>query len=98
MARFDVYRMPDGTYALDCQADGFQHFNTRFAVPLRPIDDAPIAARRLNPVFTVEGRDVVMVTQFAAAIALRVLGDHVASLADHDAQITAALDMLLTGY
>jgi toxin CcdB len=99
MARFDVYR--DGSdvgLLLDCQSDLLSHLNTRFVVPLRPPENAPIPARRLNPVFTVNDRPYVMLTQYAAAITVREFGPAVMSLAHEDMAIINALDMLISGY
>ena len=99
MARFDVYR---GTgradMLLDCQSDLLRDLNTRFVVPLQLPQNAPQPARRLNPVFEIEGRSYVMVTQLAAAIALRECGSFVTSLATEDTAIMNALDMLISGY
>ena len=70
MARFDVYVGLGGAdLLLDCQCDLLRDLNTRFVVTLMLPENAPQPARRLNPVFHVAGRDYVMVTQFAAAVA-----------------------------
>ena len=97
MARFDVYAGPEGELLLDCQADVLAHFDTRFVVPLLP---APPSARgdRLHPVFAVQDRELVMVTQLASAVPSRILTCRVASLADEQPAIMNALDMLITGY
>lgn len=99
MARFDVYRSAGSAdLLLDCQSDLLRDISTRFVVPLMLLENAPQPARRLNPVFRIEGRDYAMVTQFAAAIALRDCGGVVTSLdSEHDI-IVNALDMLITGY
>ena len=96
MARLDVYRGPDA-YLLDCQANVLDFLTTRFVVPLIPADETPRAAR-LNPVFSIGGRPVVMSTQLASAVPVRELGPWVASLADEHDRIMNALDMLMTGY
>ena len=99
MARFDVFENPSGGgYLLDCQADVLSHLNTRFCVPLMPLNEAPLAGERLNPEFSVEGARVRMVTQFAAAVPVRELGRHAINLADRHATIMNAIDMLTTGY
>ena len=99
MARFDVYGEPGGFgFLLDCQADLFRGLSTRFMVPLMPRQHAPIAGARLNPIFQVEGMEVVMVTQFAGAVPVRELGERVMSLDVEQSAIMSALDMLLTGY
>jgi toxin CcdB len=99
MARFDVYRNPEGAgFLLDCQTDLLSGLNTRFVVPLLPADVAPRPAARLNPVFGLGEQSVVMVTQFAAAVPLSILKDCVASLRSEDIAISNAIDMLLSGY
>lgn len=99
MARFDVYRgTGKADMLLDCQSDLLRDLNTRFVVPLQLPKNAPQPARRLNPVFEVEGRSYVMVTQFAAAIPVRECGSFVVSLATEDTAIMNALDMLISGY
>lgn len=99
MARFDVYRQElGGCHVLDCQADLLSDLNTRLVVPLLPVDEAPRPATRLNPIFDVEGDRLVMVTQFAASVSLRELGDVVQSLSAEQDAICAALDMLITGF
>ncbi len=56
MARFDVYPYQGGQgLLLDVQADLLEHLNTRVVVPLLPMDLTPKPARRLNPVFEING-------------------------------------------
>jgi len=99
MAKFDVYRRREAPgYLLDCQADLLDMLNTRLVVPLLPPEDAPKPATRLNPVFEVEGRAVVMVTQFASAVTVRELGENVGSLLGEQDAIGLALDMLVSGF
>ncbi|PTS79980.1 plasmid maintenance protein CcdB [Sphingomonas sp. HMWF008] len=99
MARFDVYRHPDGRgYLLDCQTDFLAGLDTRLTVPLFLLEDYPHPAARLNPVFLVEDVRVVMMTQYTAAIEKRRLGGAVGRLADEQDAIMNALDMLLSGY
>lgn len=98
MARFDVYRTPDGWLALDCQADTLSHLNTRFAVPLLPRTDAPLPAEYLNPILAIDGAEVVMVTQFAASVPIRDLRDRVGTLVAQEYAIGRALDMLVNGF
>jgi toxin CcdB len=97
MARYDVYRGHRASYLLDCQADLFRDLETRFVVPLLPEGEAPIAAKRLNPRFEIEGKQHVMMTQYAGAVEVRELGPKVTSLSDFDYQIGNALDLLITG-
>lgn len=99
MARFDVHPAPDGRgYWLDVQADLLSALNTRIVVPLVPRKEAPLPAGRLNPIFTIEGADVVMTTQFLSAVMVGSLPHPVASLADRSETVMAALDMALIGF
>jgi len=99
MARFDLYRDPDGDgFLLDVQADMMRHLNTRIVVPLMPPDRAPKPARGLNPEFRIGEVTVVMVTQFLAAVPTSVLKDQVATLDQHHTIIVDAIDLLLQGF
>ena len=74
MAKYDVYPNPSGDgYLLDVQTDLLSALNTRVVVPLLPKSRAPKPATRLNPVFEIEGQQVVMVTQFLAAVPVGIL-------------------------
>ncbi|PKQ00405.1 MAG: plasmid maintenance protein CcdB [Alphaproteobacteria bacterium HGW-Alphaproteobacteria-13] len=97
MAQFDVWRTDAGDLVIDCQSDLLTHLNTRLVVPLLRVDAFEVVARRLNPLFTVEGVEYVMYTQFAAAIPASQLDERVMTLDDHSFSITGALDVLLTG-
>lgn len=99
MARFDVYVSPDGAgYLLDVQAEVLSGLNTRVVVPLWPMALAPIPAKRLNPIFDIEGKSHLMLTQFMAAVPCTLLRNPITSLAAQDSLIMAALDMVLVGF
>ncbi|MFA6115584.1 MAG: CcdB family protein [Sphingomonas sp.] len=99
MARFDVYRPKDGDeLLLDCQADVLDELDSRFVVPLLPATTFRRTFVRLNPTFEVGGQTVIMATQSAATIPVRLIGQRVTSLADEQVAIMNAIDMLLTGY
>jgi len=70
---------------------------TRFVVPVAPVVSAPRVAQRLNPIFTIQGKDCVLLTQAGAAVRRRELGPVLASLADCAFEITGALDVLISG-
>jgi toxin CcdB len=98
VAKYDVCRDRDlGAFLLDVQTDFLHHLNSRAVVPMLPPDRAPKPARRLNPVFEIDGHDYVMVTQFISAVSAAELASPVANLKSHQDEITAALDMLFTG-
>ncbi|MFT6579619.1 MAG: toxin CcdB [Alphaproteobacteria bacterium] len=99
MAKYDVFPNPDGAgYLLDVQADLLEGLNSRIVVPLFPLNSAPQPARTLNPVFDINGVEMVMVTQFLAAAPSYILKSPVATVADRFSDITAALDFLFQGY
>ena len=99
MACYDVHNSGSGRgLIVDCQADTLRHLNSRFVVPLQLPSIAPLAARKLNPRFNIDGVEHVLVTQFAAAVPLRSLGPVIASLRDEDSRIKDALDMLIFGF
>jgi len=99
MARFDLYRDPDGQgFLLDVQADMMHHLNTRIVVPLLPPDRAPKPAKGLNPEFMIGDVALVMVTQFLAAVPTSALKNQVATLDQHHRTIVDAIDLLLQGF
>ena len=99
MARFDIFENIGGAgYLLDVQSDLLSGLNTRVVVPLLPQSSAPSPARRLNPVFSVEGQELVMATQYMAAVPEQELRSSMGSLAEKQDEISAALDMLFLGF
>ncbi len=99
MARFDVYRNTSGPgYLLDVQSDLLGDLNTRVVVPLLPPKKAPQPARQLNPVLEVERNQVIMITQFLAAVPKSELRKWITSLDQDRDAVSAALDMLFLGF
>ncbi|KXS55388.1 MAG: putative CcdB-like protein [Marinobacter sp. T13-3] len=99
MARFDVFVNESGAgYLLDVQSDLLSGLNTRVVVPLLPKSSAPSPAQRLNPVFIIDKEELVMATQYLAAIPDSELRSGVGSLAEQQDEISAALDMLFLGF
>lgn len=97
MAQYDLH--PDGeNFLLDVQADHLDNLNTRVVVPVRLPEQAPLPARRLNPVFAISGRRYVMVTQFTSAVLGGSPDDPVGDLRHEHDRITAALDVLFQGF
>jgi toxin CcdB len=98
MAQFEVYRLGGGPQlVVDCQSDLLDHIDTRFVVPLVPPEEAPPPVRRLNPLFEIGGRELVLLTQSAGAVRCSLLGRPIASLTHRDREIMNALDLLITG-
>ncbi len=99
MPKYDVFPNPSGDgYLLDVQTDLLSDLNTRMVVPLLPKAHAPKPATRLNPEFLIDGEQVVMVTQFMAAVPVGLLKSPVGHLKDDFEQITVAVDMLMQGF
>ena len=105
MARFDVYANP-GTHArttpylLDVQSNLLDAADSRMVIPLRSLEHfakVPLPSA-LAPVFTIEGREVLLETLKMGAVPVRILKSPVASLAQEQARVTAALDFLFNGY
>ena len=99
MARFDVYRMATAKgFLLDVQTDLLNGLSTRVFVPLLPLTNAPLPAQRLNPVFDIENLEVLMATQFLAAVPESELKEVVGNLEGFQNEISVALDMLFSGF
>ena len=97
MAQFDVYRLVDGALVVDCQSDLLRNLQSRFVVPLLPPTAAVMAGQRLNPILKINDEDYVLVPQGAGSLLRGELGRPIASMADHDFAITAAIDVLTGG-
>ena len=98
MVYLKVYPADRFGWLLDVQSDLIAGLNVRAVVPLIPLDDAPVPAKRLNPLFNVDGERVSMVTQYIASVPASILRVPVADLSDKRDQVTAALDMLFHGF
>lgn len=102
MPQFDVHPNPnrkvagDIPYVVDVQVDFLHDLPTRILVPLvRP--EAMKASPHLNPMVTVAGQDLALMTNQLASLPTSVLAPPVASLAERRYDILRALDFLFTG-
>ncbi|MFA5372353.1 MAG: CcdB family protein [Sideroxydans sp.] len=106
MARFDIYPNPGNTtksdvpYLLEVQGDLLSALDSRVVVPLRRVDRFNKVAlpKNLAPIFEIEGLTCFMETPKLAAVPAKILKTPVASLANHHATVTTALDFLFQGY
>ena len=99
MSKYGVYLNPEGLgYLIDVQADINAHFNTRVVIPMLPLDTAPKPARTLNPLFELNGECYSLVTQYMAAVPVKVLKDKLFNVEDRREDIVAAIDLLLQGF
>ena len=106
MAQFDVHRntgpLRDSIpYAVVVQSSLFDRYRRRMVVPL--VRQSALAGRvettgsRMNPVFQIEGVDVVLHPLDMVSVPVNQLGEQVAPLAESGLAISDALDELLTG-
>jgi toxin CcdB len=103
MAQFDVYRNPGPDsrripFLLDVQSDLLAGVTTRVVVPLVRATEYMKPVRRLQPVFEVDGKALVMLTADLAGVSRLDLGMKIASLAGQRHEIMAALDFLFFGF
>jgi toxin CcdB len=104
MSQFDVYQNPNSEsgkifpYLLDVQADLLENLPTRVVVPLVDASSLRKTAPVLNPLLTINGIDLVMLTTQMTGVSLNALGVRICSLKEHRHEILAALDFLFTGY
>jgi len=105
MAQFDVHRNTGKQkeaipYVVIVQSSLFDSYRRRVVVPLvrrsSLATSAAFADISLNPVFIIDGVEVILHPLEIVSISNEQLGDKVASLAAEGDRITAALDELLT--
>lgn len=105
MAQFDVHRnkgpLRDSIpFVVVVQSAQFDRYRRRVVVPLVRRSalpaSTPTAGSRMNPVFAVEGVEVVLHPLDTVSVATDQLGEYIASLAEQGQAITDALDELLT--
>ena len=103
MAQFDVHPNRDSRsrqhtpYFLDLQSDLLDDHVRRVVAPLVTLDAFGPTIKRLNPIFEVEGRQVVMSTLELASVPRHELTAPVASLTVQHDRIVAAVDYLMMG-
>lgn len=99
MARYDVHRNPEGAgYVVNCQSELFSEYKVRVVVPLLPPEIAPKIVRRLNPVFEIEGKPMVMMPHFIASLPTALLGPVIQNLENEELAIQGSIDMLTGGF
>ncbi|MGJ7507748.1 CcdB family protein [Variovorax sp. GT1P44] len=104
MARFDVYRHPDAAlrkntpYLVDLQNNYISGVDTRVVIPLRPSKLFGPPMRDLNPLFEIEGLQLVLDTAALAAFPVAELRTPVTNLQSQSDAIVDALDTLFGSY
>jgi toxin CcdB len=101
--QFDVVANPDADeaehrpYLVVLQSDLVSGLTSTVVAPLVPREQMQ-GAHRLNPILLVEGREYWLATHELFAVEARILRRKVATLADHQDTIIAALDFLFIGF
>ena len=101
MAQFSVYKNDDlksnkeYPYLLNVQNDILASLHTCVVVPLS-LTIKPI--KNLNPVFEIEGRNVVMSTAQIAGIDRAMLSKEVANIEEFRREIVDAIDFMIVGF
>jgi toxin CcdB len=100
MAKYDIYTDPRGgeSLLLSIQADMFDGFDTRLAIPLLPEHPRRTPLKKLNPTFVIGEKRYVLYTQHMLAVPARALQNRVADAEDRRDDITAAIDFLHQGF
>jgi toxin CcdB len=83
---------------LDVQSAFLSERDTRLVVPLMAPPHAPVPGRRLNPAFEIEGRALVMATQYLSAPPTHSLGKQVTDLSARRGEIVSVPDVILRGF
>jgi toxin CcdB len=105
MAQFEVHRNKGPLresipFVVVVQSSQFDRYRRRVVVPLVHRSalpaSTPTVGSRMNPVFRIDGLDVVLHPLDIVSVASDQLGEHVASLADEGQAIADALDELFT--
>jgi toxin CcdB len=105
MAQFDVHRNKGPLratipFVVLVQSAQFDRYRRRMAVPLVVRSalpkQSPTAGSRMNPIFNVDGIDVVLHPLDMVSVAVDQLGELVGSLGEYGQDIADALDELLT--
>lgn len=105
MAQFDVHlnigkQRQHIPYVVVVQSALYDSYRRRVVVPLvlrAALTSSELqGGSRINPVFTIEGREVVMHPLEIVSIALDQMGEKIGSLSDEGDAILNALDEVLT--
>lgn len=101
MAQFDVYKNTNNLskdripFLLDIQNDILKGLSSRVVIPL--VINMKVA-EKLNPIFEIEGINVVMSTAELASISTKNIGDKICNLKNKRDEIINAIDFLVVGF
>ncbi|WP_166835949.1 CcdB family protein [Rheinheimera pleomorphica] len=104
MAQFTAYANSNPVtheqypYLLDIQSELLSELKTTVVIPLSPADlVGTISLSRLNPALTLNGEQLIAMTQDLAGIDRRQLGAVADDLSTYRSEIIAALDFVISG-
>ncbi|RYG11826.1 MAG: plasmid maintenance protein CcdB [Burkholderiales bacterium] len=105
MAQFDVYLNPNPgsrsfvPYVIDVQSSLIDLLPTRLVMPLSRVgaDQAKLPVN-LAPTVEVEGEGLTLMAHLAAPVSARLLKKPVMSLAHRAHEVSAALDVVISGF
>ena len=80
------------------QSDFIEPTRSRVVIPLRRPETIGPQAARLNPLFTIKGTRVMLMTQEITHLPITLLGQPIDTLANQRDDIIAAVDMLISGF
>ena len=105
MAQFDFYANPQPDsrhfvpYVLDVQSALIDQLGTRLVMPLSRVGlQQARLPTSLCPILEVAGEPLVLMPHLAAPMAVRLLKKPAGSLAHRSAEITGAMDAVLSGF
>ncbi len=104
MQQLAVYRNSNAAtsewapYLCILQHDILDGLDTRVVAPLVRLEAFGRPISVLNPVFSIEGNEVVLSTAELAGVSTAALGPYVTSLSEKRDEVIAALDLLFTGF
>lgn len=79
------------------QSDFYDFLDTRVVIPVRPHSPRQLD-ETVNPVFEVDGRPFVLLTERLATVPKSALGRQSGDLETHSLEISRAVDRLMTGF
>ena len=95
VAQFDVYKPSSGPLVVVVQHDLLDAASTRVIIPLIAPDRLDPPMNALNPSVEIDGRMLLVATQFIATLSVAELGTKVGTLQSDRDRITRAIDALL---
>lgn len=97
MAKYDIYEIDSGgILLLEIQSDMLRDLKTTVVVPLLPVTRSQMV--RLTPIFKIGNAEYMMDSPQISSIMRRDLGKLIGHLHPRwETDVTAALDLLLTG-